>query len=384
MSAYYSHVTKAEKTGEREVTFTFDGPGNRELPQIVGQLNVLPKHWWEGTDKAGNKRDVAATTLEPPLGCGAYRIKEFVPGRTIVYERVKDYWGKDLNVNIGRDNFDELRFEYFRDATVALEAFKADAIDWRTENSAKNWATAYDFPAVKDKRVVLEEFPIRSSGGMQAFAFNIRRAEVQGPARAPRLQLRVRFRGDEQADVLRPVQAHRKLFRGHRSLRRADCRRARELEILETVRDKVPPEVFTTAYTNPVSGSPEAVRANLREATRLLREAGYEVRDQQAGQRQDRRAVHGRIPDRPAGVRAPRAVLQAAARAARHPDVAAHRRRRAIREPAAAVGLRHHRRKLGPIAVARQRAARLSGARRPPTSRARAIWSASRIRRSMR
>ena len=159
-SAYYSHVTKAEKTGEREVTFTFDGPGNRELPQIVGQLNVLPKHWWEGTDKAGNKRDVAATTLEPPLGCGAYRLKEFVPGRTIVYERVPDYWGKDVNVNIGRDNFNELRYEYFRDSTVAIEAFKADAIDWRTENSAKNWATAYDFPAVKDRRVLQEEFPI--------------------------------------------------------------------------------------------------------------------------------------------------------------------------------------------------------------------------------
>ncbi len=212
-SAYYSHVTKAEKTGEREVTFTFDGPGNRELPQIVGQLTVLPKHWWEGTDRSGKKRDVAATTLEPPLGCGAYRIKEFVAGRTIAYERVPDYWGKDLNVNIGRDNFNELRYEYFRDPTVALEAFKADAIDWRTENSAKNWATAYDFPAVKDKRVVLEEFPNNSSGVMQGFAFNIRRAQVPGLAGAPRVQLRVRFRGNEPADFLRPVQAHRELLR---------------------------------------------------------------------------------------------------------------------------------------------------------------------------
>src|SRR3954471_16757258 len=180
-SAYYSHVTKAEKTGEREITFTFDGPGNRELPQIVGQLNVLPKHWWEGTDKAGNKRDVAATTLEPPLGCGAYRLKEFVPGCTVIFERVADYWGKDVSVNIGRDNFNEMRYEYFRDSTVALEAFKADAVDWRTENSAKNWATAYDFPAVKDKRVLLEEFPILSSGGMQAYAFNIRRPKFADP-----------------------------------------------------------------------------------------------------------------------------------------------------------------------------------------------------------
>ena len=109
--------------------------------------------------RTASKRDVTATTLEPPLGSGPYRIKEFTPGRTIVYERVKDYWGRDLNVNIGRNNFDEMRFDYFRDSTVALEAFKGDQIDWRTENSAKNWATAYDFPAVSDKRVIKEEFP---------------------------------------------------------------------------------------------------------------------------------------------------------------------------------------------------------------------------------
>ncbi len=175
LSAYYRHVTKAEKTGERDITFTFDQPGNRELPQIVGQLSVLPKHYWEGTDKSGNKRDIGATTLEPPLGNGAYRIKEFTAGRTIVFERVKDYWGKDVSVNVGRDNFDQIRFEYFRDSTVALEALKADHVDWRTENSAKSWATSYDFPAVQEKRVVLEEFPIRNVGVMQAFAFNTRR-----------------------------------------------------------------------------------------------------------------------------------------------------------------------------------------------------------------
>ena len=123
LSAYYRHVTKAEKTGERDITFTFDQTGNRELPLIVGQINVLPKHYWEGTDKAGNKRDIGSTTLEPPIGNGAYRIKEFTAGRTIVYERVKDYWGKDVNVNIGRDNFDQLRFEYFRDATVASRKY---------------------------------------------------------------------------------------------------------------------------------------------------------------------------------------------------------------------------------------------------------------------
>ncbi|MBN8965044.1 MAG: ABC transporter substrate-binding protein, partial [Rhizobiales bacterium] len=144
-AAYYRHVVKAEKTGEREVTFVFDGPGNRELPQIVGELIVLPKHWWEGTDSNGKKRDISATTLEPPLGCGAYRIKSFVPGRTIVLERVADHWAKDLNVKVGRDNFGELRFEYFRDAVPAFEAFKAGQLDFWSESSAKSWATAYDF-----------------------------------------------------------------------------------------------------------------------------------------------------------------------------------------------------------------------------------------------
>ena len=127
------------------------------------------------------KRDITATSLEPPLGNGAYRLKEFIPGRSIVYERVKDYWGKDLPVNIGRANFDELRFEYFRDTTVALEAFKGDQLDWRIEPVAKNWATAYDFPAVLDKRVIKEEFPVRSQGIMQGFVLNTRRAKFSDP-----------------------------------------------------------------------------------------------------------------------------------------------------------------------------------------------------------
>jgi len=279
-AAYYRHVVKVAKTGEREITFTFDSPGNRELPQIVGQLSVLPKHWWEGTDKNGAKRGVGSTTLEPPLGCGAYRIKEFSPGRTIVYERVKDYWGHALNVNVGRDNFDELRFEYFRDTTVALEAFKGDTVDWRTENSAKNWATAYDFPAVADKRVILEEFPINNLGLMQAFAFNIRREKFQDP----RLRRAFNFAFDFE-------EMNRQIFFGQykriasyfegTELAATGVPSGRELEILETVRDKVPPELFTTPYTNPVNGNPEAVRTNLREAIRLFKEAGYEFRDRQ-------------------------------------------------------------------------------------------------------
>jgi microcin C transport system substrate-binding protein len=279
LGAYYRHVVKFEKTGERDITFTFDQPGNRELPQIVGQLPVLAKHWWEGTDKNGKKRDITATTLEPPLGCGPYKIKEFSPGRSLVLERVKDYWGNDLNVNIGRSNFDELRYEYFRDSTVALEAFKADQVDWRSENSAKNWATAYDFPAVREKRVVLEEFPIRNVGIMQGFAFNTRRDKFKDPR--VRRAFNFAFDFEEMNKQLFYGQYKRigSYFEGT-ELASSGVPQGAELAILETVRDKVPPELFTTPYTNPVNGDPQNVRNNLREAMRLLRDAGYEVRDQ--------------------------------------------------------------------------------------------------------
>jgi len=278
-SAYYQHVTKAEMTGEREITFTFDAPGNRELPQIVGQFGVLPKHWWEGTDASGKKRDISATTMEVPLGSGAYRIKEFVAGRTVVLERVKDHWAKDLNVSIGRDNFDELRYEYFRDTIVAREAFKGDTLDWRTENSAKDWATAYDFPAVKEKRVLLEEFEIRSQGVMQAFVFNIRRDKFKDPR--VRLALNYAFDFEEMNKQIFFGQYKRiaSYFEGL-ELAATGLPEGKELEILETVRDKVPAEAFTKPYINPVGGTPENVRANVREALRLLKEAGYEVRNQ--------------------------------------------------------------------------------------------------------
>jgi microcin C transport system substrate-binding protein len=277
--AYYSHVVKGEKVGDQDVKFTFDQPGNRELPVIVSQLIVLPKHWWEGTDKEGRKRDISATTLEPPLGSGPYRIKEFVAGRTLVLERVKDYWGAKLPVSIGQNNFDELRYEYFRDNIVALEAFKADQADWIVENSAKQWATAYDFPALREKRVVIEEFPMRSSGRMQGFVFNTRRETFKDA----RLRRAFNYVYDFE-------EMNKQLFYGQYKrinsyfdgieLASEGLPQGKELEILETVRGKVPPEVFTTAYTSPVNGNPENVRNNRREALRLLKEAGFEIKDQ--------------------------------------------------------------------------------------------------------
>jgi len=181
LAIYYRHVVDVKQTDEHEIPFRFDAPGYRELPLILGQLIILPKHWWEGRNASGQQRDVGETTLEPPLGSGPYRVKSFEAGRAVSYQRVDSYWGRDLNVRVGRDNFDEMGFDYYRDLAVMFESFKAGQYDWHVENSSKNWATGYDFPAVREKRVILEEFPIRNVGIMQAFAFNIRRAKFGDP-----------------------------------------------------------------------------------------------------------------------------------------------------------------------------------------------------------
>jgi microcin C transport system substrate-binding protein len=278
-SAYYRHIVKCEQASERDVRFTFDGPGNRELPSIAGEVPVLPKHWWEGTDAQGRKRDVTATTLEIPVGSAAYRIREFVAGRTLVLERVRDYWGKDLSHSIGQDNFDEIRFEFFRDDTVAREAFKADQLDWFAERSGKQWSTAYDFPAEREKRVIKEKFPDASSGRMQGFAFNLRRPLFTDVR--VRRAFNYAYDWEESDRQLSSGEYHRdsSYFDGIPELTSSGLPEGQELAILETVRDKVPGEVFTTPYKNPVGGNPEAARNNLREATRLLKEAGFEVRD---------------------------------------------------------------------------------------------------------
>ncbi|MEE8506906.1 MAG: extracellular solute-binding protein, partial [Kiloniellales bacterium] len=166
---YYGSVAAAEKVGDRRVKFTFSETGNRELPLIIGELPILPKHYWEAEG-----RDFEKTTLEPPLGSGPYRIKDFEPARYIVIERVEDYWGKDLAVNRGQYNFDRIRYDYFLDATVIRLALKSGDIDFREENQAKAWALDYDVPPVRDGWLKKIEVPHRQPTGMQAFVMNTR------------------------------------------------------------------------------------------------------------------------------------------------------------------------------------------------------------------
>lgn len=271
---YYKNVVKAEKTGEREVTFTFDVKGNRELPQIVGQLMVLPQHYWEGKGPDGEQRDITKTTMEKPLGSGAYRIKTFDPGRSITYERVDDYWAKDLPISKGQWNFDEIRLTYFLDMTPAFEEFKSGKLDYWSEAVASQWATGYGFPAVQKGWVKKEAIPVQRVAPMQAFVFNQRRKQFQDPRVRKAFNLAFNFE-ETNKKLFYDLYVRVGSYFDNSELAAKGLPEGRELEILEEVRDQVPPEVFTTEWKNPVNASPEDFRTHMREASKLLTEAGW-------------------------------------------------------------------------------------------------------------
>jgi microcin C transport system substrate-binding protein len=267
--AYYANIASAEQDGERRIKMIFDGTVNRELPLIAGQMPVLPKHYFEG-------RDFEKTTLEPPLGSGPYRIKSVDPGRSISYERVPDYWGWDLPVNRGRFNFDEIRYEYFRDANVALEAFKAGVYDVRIENTSKLWATAYTGPAIEAGRIELEEIPHERGTGMQAFVMNTRRAPFDDPKVREALGYAFDFEWTNK-NLFYGQYERTESFFSNSELAATGLPGDAELELLEPFRDQLPEEVFTAEYEAPATDGSGNNRRNLRTALQLLNEAGYTV-----------------------------------------------------------------------------------------------------------
>lgn len=275
--SYYHNVVSAEATGEREVTFAFDQAGNKELPIIVGQLPVLPRHWWEGTDASGKPRDIAASTLEPPMGSGPYRIASVSAGTSVTFERNPDYWGKDKPINRGKWNFDEVRYEFFRDTDVAFEAFKADQFDYWSENRAARWATAYDFPAATQGKIVRERFPgpMADNGVMVGFVYNLREPKFQDVRVRKALNYGFDFE-QLQKTIFYGEYGRIDSFFYRTELASSGLPEGEELEILESLRDQLPPEVFTEPYSNPVGGV-DNLRKNLGEASRLLAEAGYRL-----------------------------------------------------------------------------------------------------------
>jgi len=275
---YFRNVTSAAVTAPGEVTFTFDQAGNRELPFIMGEVMVMPQHWWEGTGADGQKRDIGRSTLEVPLGSGPYRMTSFSPGASITYRRVPDYWAANEPTQIGTNNFDELRYDYFRDQTIAFEAFKGDQFDFWIEAIARRWATGYDFPAVADNRVLKELFenPFRASGISTAFFPNMRRPQFADQRVRRALNYAFDFEEINKTAFYGQYTRVDSLFYGY-DLRWTGLPQGEELQILESLRDRVPETVFTTEYTNPVAGDPTKFRTNLREALRLLTEAGYRL-----------------------------------------------------------------------------------------------------------
>jgi len=272
---YYKNVVKAEKTGDHRVTFSFDVKGNRELPMIIGELPIVPKHFWEGMGANGEARDLGKSTLEVPLGSGPYRIREVDAGRTITYERVKDWWAKDLPASKGQWNFDEIRFVYFRDRVPAFEAFKSGQLDFWRESSAKAWATAFDFDAVKRGLVKMERFPVATVAPMQAFAFNIRRPQFQDVRVRRAFNLAFDFEWANK-NLFYDQYVRVGSYFDNSELKATGLPTGRELEVLNEIRSQVPAEVFTTQWKNPLNASPEDARKHLSAATKLLAEAGWQ------------------------------------------------------------------------------------------------------------
>ncbi len=270
---YYASVAKVEAIGERAVRFTFQPGENRELPLILGQVPVLPKHWW-----TSGEREIGDTTLEPPLGSGPYRVKRFEAGRFVEYERVTDWWGSALAVNRGQYNFDLMRYEVYRDNLVQRQALKAGVIDVMAESQAKAWATEYDIESVRDGRLLKEQFENRASGGMQNFTYNTRRAIFS--------DRRVRWALAHAFDF---EWTNKNLFNGlyvrpnsyffPTELASSGLPQGDELAILEPYRGQVPDEVFTQVYTPPKTDGSGWPRENLKIAFAILEEAGWVVRD---------------------------------------------------------------------------------------------------------
>ena len=272
---YYKNVVKAEKTGEREVTFVFDSAGNRELPQIIGQITPLPKHYWEGKDSTGKTRNIANTTLEPPLGNGPYRVKKSITGQFVAYERIKNHWSENLGVRKGQNNFDEIHYLFFLDRSIAFEAFKGDQVDVRLGPGSVEWVTQYDIPAVKSGRIIKETFYTKDVQRMQAFAFNLRRPKFAD------MRVRQAFNLAYDFETQMKVQSHGNFnkrlqsFFANSDMAATGLPTGKELAILEKFKEQLPAEVFTQEYLNPVGGTPQNVRKNLRAALDLLNEAGW-------------------------------------------------------------------------------------------------------------
>lgn len=268
---YYGSVAGAEKLGERRIKFSFGDSTNQELPLILGQLPILPKHWWEG-------RDFTATHLDPPLGSGPYKVGKFEAGRFMERVRVEDYWGRDLPVNRGQYNFDRIRTDYYRDRVAIREAVKAGAVDFFSENTAKSWAVDWNTPAVRDGRLIKQLEPRKTPQGMQAFVFNTRKPKFQDRRLRAALTHAFDFEWTNRNLFFGQYTRSYSYF-SNSELAATGEPQGEERAILECLADRLPPGVLKPPPAPPETDGAGWPRANLRKAFALLKEAGWVVRD---------------------------------------------------------------------------------------------------------
>ena len=266
--SYYSHVKEVKVENDHRVKFLFNVKDNAELPLIIGQMPILPKHYWQ-------EKEFDKTSLEYPLGSGAYRVKEIDVGRKIIFERVTDWWGKDLPVNKGRYNFDEIEIEYYRDETVLQQALFSGNYDVRSENIAKAWATEYNVPSVEQELVKKVEIKHKLTSGMQGFVFNTRRKIFADVNTRRALNYAFDFEWSNKQFAYGAYKRTNSYF-VNSELASSGVPKGRELEILSEFKEQLPSELFTQEFVLPKTlGSGKDMRKYLKFAKDLLSEAGW-------------------------------------------------------------------------------------------------------------
>lgn len=264
---FLKDVDKVEITGKDKIKFTFRNNKNREMLMLVGSLSILSKKYWE-------KRDISKVTLEPSLGSGPYKIKSLDAGRSITYERVKDFWGKDHPVYKGLYNFDEIQYDYYRDQTVKVEAFKAQQFDLRFENSAKNWATAYDIDEVKNGKLIRKKVFHQQPETAQGWAFNLRQPLFKNRQVRKAITLAYDFEWQNRKIFYNLYKRTRSYWQNS-VLEAKDLPKGKELELLNNYKENLPNEVFEKEFRPPQSNGRGHNRSNLRKAQKILAEQGW-------------------------------------------------------------------------------------------------------------
>lgn len=269
--SFYADVTEVQALDDRRVRFRFKRGANREMPLILGQLRPLPKHYWEG-------RNFSETTLDPPLGSGPYRITSVDPGRAIRFERVRNYWARELPTQQGRFNFDTIQYDYYRDNTVATEALKAGGVDFRFASDAVQWSASYGTATSAKGSLVKEAIPHRSIRGMRGFCFNTRRRKFSDPAVRQALGYAFDFEWTNR-QLLRGIYERSASYWNNSELASTGIPGGLELQVLQEHEDRLPPELFTQPFAPPRTDGKGTVRENLRSARKLLADAGWRIVD---------------------------------------------------------------------------------------------------------